>query len=410
MSEKVNMETPMERDNDEINLLDLLIVLLKRKRLILGITFISALITAIVSLIMPPVYRAETSLLPPQPSSSMALQALSQLAGGVAGIGAEVLGIKTPADLYAGLLKSNTVLDRIIDRFKLMELYDKEYRIDARKALLDNIEVNVDKKSNIITISVEDKDPVRAAQMANAFVEELKALTKGLAITEASQRRLFFEEQLKETKLALIKAEEDLKKFQEKTGAIKVEEQAKAVIEGIATLRAQIAAKEVEIKVMKTYSTPYNPDLQRAEEALRAMKAELQKLEAKEGKNPDPLMPTGRMPEVGMEYLRKLRELKFNETLYDLLLKGYETARLDEARDAVVIQVVDKAIPPDKRAKPKRTLMVLVAAFTGFFLSIFIALFIEYKEKASQDPEQKERIEAIRKEINFKINNPFKRK
>jgi tyrosine-protein kinase Etk/Wzc len=410
MSEKVNMETPVERDNDEINLLDLLIVLLKRKRLILGITFMSALITAIVSLIMPPVYMAETSLLPPQPSSSMALQALFQLAGGAAGIGAEVLGIKTPADLYAGLLKSNTVLDRIIDRFKLMELYDKEYRIDAREALLDNIEVNVDKKSNIITLSVEDKDPVRASEMANAFVEELKALTKGLAITEASQRRLFFEEQLKDTKLALIKAEEDLKKFQEKTGAIKVEEQAKAVIEGIATLRAQIAAKEVEIKVMKTYSTPYNPDLQRAEEALRAMKAELQKLEAKEGKNPDPLMPTGRMPEVGMEYLRKLRELKFNETLYELLLQGYETARLDEARDAVVIQVVDKAIPPDKRAKPKRTLMVLVATFTGFFLSIFIAFFIEYKEKASQDPEQKERIEAIRKEINFKINNPFKRK
>jgi tyrosine-protein kinase Etk/Wzc len=410
MSEKVNRETPVERDNDEINLLDLLIVLLKRKRLILGITFISALITAIVSLIMPPVFRAETSLLPPQPSSSMALQALSQLAGGAAGIGAEVLGIKTPADLYAGLLKSNTVLDRIIDRFKLMELYKCKYRTDARKRLLDNIQVSVDKKSNIITISVEDKDPVRAAQMANAFVEELKALTKGLAITEASQRRLFFEEQLKDTRLALIKAEEDLKKFQEKTGAIKVEEQAKAVIEGIATLRAQIAAKEVEIKVMKTYSTPYNPDLQRAEEALRAMKAELQKLEAKEGKNPDPLMPTGRMPEVGMEYLRKLRELKFNETLYELLLKGYETARLDEARDAVVIQVVDKAIPPDKRAKPKRTLMVLVATFTGFFLSIFIAFFIEYKEKASQDPEQKERIEAIRKEINFKINNPFKRK
>jgi tyrosine-protein kinase Etk/Wzc len=410
MSEKVNRETSVERDKDEINLLDLLIVLLKRKRLILGITFISALITAIVSLIMPPVYRAETSLLPPQPSSSMALQALSQLAGGAAGIGAEVLGIKTPADLYAGLLKSNTVLDRIIDRFKLMELYKCKYRSDARKRLSANIQVSVDRKSNIITISVEDKDPVRAAQMANAFVEELKALTKGLAITEASQRRLFFEEQLKDTKLALIKAEEDLKKFQEKTGAIKVEEQAKAVIEGIATLRAQIAAKEVEIKVMKTYSTPYNPDLQRAEEALRAMKAELQKLEAKEGKNPDPLMPTGRMPEVGMEYLRKLRELKFNETLYELLLKGYETARLDEARDAVVIQVVDKAIPPDKRAKPKRTLMVLVATFTGFFLSIFIALFIEYKEKASQDPEQKERIEAIRKEINFKINNPFKRK
>ncbi len=404
------MEAPkVEHTDEEINLLDIFIVLLKRKKLISGITLGIAIITVIVSLIMPPIYIAETRLLPPQASSSMALQALYQFAGGASGIGAEMLGIKTPADLYGGLLQSNTVLDRIIDRFKLMELYNKEYRIDARKALLDNIEIKVDNKSNIITVSVEDKDPVRAADMANAFVEELKNLTKGLALTEASQRRLFFEEQLKETRLALIKAEEELKKFQEKTGAIKVEEQAKAVIEGIATLRAQIAAKEVEIKVMKTYSTPFNPDLQKAEEALRAMKIELQKLEAKEGKNPDPLMPTGRMPEVGIEYLRRLRELKFNETLYELLLKGYEAAKLDEARDAVVIQVVDKAIPPDKRAKPKRTLMVLVATFSGFFLSIFIAFFMEYKEKASQDPEQKERINTIRNYLSFRIKNPFKK-
>lgn len=406
------MEKEKDFATDEINLLDFLIVLLKRKGLIIKTTLGIAIITAIISLIIPPVYRAETRILPPQGSVSSGLGLLSQL-GGETGLSLAggLLGLKTPSDLYAGFLKSNTVLDRIIDRFKLMELYDIEYRVDARKELLDNIDISIDSKSGIITLEVEDKDPERAAQMANAFVEELKNLTRGLAITEASQRRLFFEEELKNTKLSLMKAEEEFKKLQEKTGALKIEKQAEAVIEGIAELRAQIAAKEVELRVMRTYSTPNNPDLQKAEEALRAMKAELRKLEEKGGPNPDPLMPTGRMPEVGIEYIRKLRDLKFNETLYELLTKAYEAARLDEARDAVVIQVIDKAIPPDKRAKPKRTLMVLIAAFTGFFLSVFIAFVAEYREKASEDPENRKRLEFIRDNLKFRIKlpRPFKR-
>jgi uncharacterized protein involved in exopolysaccharide biosynthesis len=395
------MEEKQKQQEDEINLLDYLIVLLKRKRLIIGITFGAALITAIISLIIPPVYRAETKILPPQQSSGVAAQLMGQL-GGLAGIGPETFGIKTPGELYIGMLKSRTVADSIIDRFNLMELYKAKYRDDARKTLVEDVlEATSDKKSGIITVSVEDKDTKRAADMANAFVEELKILTKGLAVTEAAQRRLFFEDQLKDTKEALIKAEEGMKGFQEKTGAFQVEEQAKAIIESIADLRAQIAAKEVEIKVMKTYSTPNNPDLQKTEEALRGLKVELNKLEAKGSSGHDPLMPTGRMPAVGTEYMRKLRDLKFNETLYELLTKQYEAARLDEARDAVVIQVIDKAVPPDKRAKPKRTLMVAIATFTGFFLSVFAAFFMEYKERASNDPQNRERFEALKKYITF---------
>jgi uncharacterized protein involved in exopolysaccharide biosynthesis len=394
---------------DEINILDLFIVLVKRKGLIIKVTLGIAIITAIISFILPPVYRAETRLLPPQSTSSTALETLSSMAGGVAGISAEMLGIKTPGELYAAMLKTNTILDRIIERFKLMKLYGTKYRVDARNRLLNSINISVDKKSGIITLSVEDKDPKMAADIANAFVEELKNLKKGLAITEASQRRLFFEEQLKDTKLALIKAEEEMKRFQEKTGAIQVSEQAKAVIDSIANLRANIAAKEVEIKVMKTYATPYNPDLQKAQEALRAMKAELAKLEAKGGKNPDPLVPTGRMPEIGMEYFRKLRELKFYETLYDLLLKGYEAAKLDEAKEAVVIQVIDKAIPPEKKAKPKRKQMILIATFTGFFLSVFLAFFLEFKGNLKKDPENIKRLETIKEYAKFKLRNPFRR-
>jgi uncharacterized protein involved in exopolysaccharide biosynthesis len=394
----------MDEKREEINLLDYITVLLKWKKLILGITLGSAIITLLISLNMPPIYRAETVILPPQQSgSSLTMALLSQMGSPEIAGAATAFGIKTPSDLYAEMLKSRTITDRVIDKFDLMKLYKVKYRQDARRKLLKETNVKVDRKSGLITISVEDKDPGRAAQMANAFVDELKNLTKGLAITEASQRRLFFEEQLKDVKIALERSEEELKGFGEKTGAIKVDEQAKAIIESIAQLRAQIAAKEVELKVMRTYSTPNNPDLQRAEEALRGLKIELAKLERKGGTNPDPLLPAGRLPEIGTDYMRRLRDLKFNETLYELLTKQYELAKLDEARDAVVIQVMDKAVPPEKKTKPKRRQMVMIATITGFFFSVFAAFFMEYKEKAYSDPNNKERIDRLRKYLRFRL-------
>lgn len=389
-------------NDDEINLLDYLIVLAKRKKLILQITLGAAIITAIISLIMPPIYKAETKILPPQQSSGAASQMLSQL-GAMAGLAGSSLGIKNTNDTYIALLKSRPVLDRIIDRFDLMRLYKTESREAVRNALVGAIRAQDDKKSGIITVGIEDREPKIAADMANAFIEELRNFNKGLAVTEAAQRRLFFEEQLKDTKTALVKAEEAMRGFQEKTGALEVKEQARAVIEGIANLRAQIAAKEVQLKVMKTYATPQNPDFQRTEEELRGLREQLSRLEGRgSSHNPDPLMPTGRMPSVGTEYIRKLRDLKFNETLYELLLKQYEAAKLDEARDATIIQVIEKAVPPEKRIKPKRRQMVMIAMVTGFFFSIFAAFFMEYKERASNDPENRERFEALKKYITFK--------
>lgn len=398
-------ERHVPQQDDEINLLDYLIVLLKQKRLIIGITLGAAVITAIISLIMPPIYRAETRILPPQQGGTgMAAQLLSQFSGAAGLLSGGGLSIKTTNDLYIGLLKSRPVLDNIIDRFDLMKLYKAKYREDARRKLVGALKAQDDKKSGIITIAVEDKEPKRAANMANAFVEELRNLNKGLAVTEASQRRLFFEEQLKDTKEALIKSEEALRGFQEKTGAIKIDEQAKAVIEGIAQLRAQVAAKEVQLKVMRTYATPQNPDLQRAEEELRGMREQLTKLELKgRGHNPDPLMPTSRIPSVGIEYIRKLREFKYHEALYEILLKQLEAAKLDEARDATIIQVIEKAIPPEKRAKPKRKQMVMIATVVAFFLSIFIAFFMEYKERVANAPDNRERLETIKKYFNFRL-------
>jgi uncharacterized protein involved in exopolysaccharide biosynthesis len=387
---------------DEINLLDYLIVLVKRKRLITGITFGAAIITAIISLIMPPIYRAETKILPPEQGSSMAAQLISQF-GGLAGVAGSAVGIKTPDELYIVMLKTRPVIDKIIDRFRLMELYRVRSLEDARKTLSGALEARGDKKSGVITVAVEDRDPKRAADLANAFVEELRNMNKGIAITEASQRRLFFEEQLSDAKASLIKAEESLKGFQEKTGAIKIDEQAKAVVEGIAQLRAQVAAKEVQLKVAKTYATPQNPDIQRIEEELRGLREQVSRLETRSGgHHSDLLMSAGRIPAVGTEYIRKMREFKFNEALYEILIKQYEAARLDEARDAAIIQVLEKAIPPKERVKPKRRQMVMIAGITGFFFSVFAAFLMEYKEKASSDPGNKERLETLKRYAAFR--------
>lgn len=396
-------ENPRTTEDDEINLLDYLIVLAKHKKIVIYMTLGLMVITAIYSLIVSPIYKGETRILPPQQSSSgMASQLLSQLGGAAVGLVGGMMPVRNPNDLYIGLIKSNTVLDRMIDRFDLMSLNKVKYRSAARESLLGALKVTDDKKSGIITVSVEDEDPRRAADMTNAFVEELRRLTKGLAVSEASQRRLFFEEQLEDAKKGLVRSEEAMRGFQEKTGALKIEDQTKAVIEGIAQLRAQIAAREVELRVMRTYSTENNPDVKKTEAAIGGMRAELNKLEKRKGDGHDPLMPTGRMPEVGTEYIRKLRDLKFNETLYELLLKQYEAAKLDEAKEATVIQVIDKAEPPEQRIKPKRRQMVMIAGVVGLFLSIFAAFFLEYMEKSSLNPENRDRFNTLKGYIDVK--------
>jgi tyrosine-protein kinase Etk/Wzc len=395
--------------DEEINLIDYLIIVLKRKWLIVGGTFGFACLIGVLVFLMPNKYVSESRFLPPQQGNSSATAAmLSQLGQGASEIAGSLLGMKIPGDMYVGLLNSRTIIDKIIDRFDLMKRYEPDRffilrlfryrRDDARKKLRDDVmTAAADEKSGIVSISILDQDPKVAAEMTNAFVDELKVMCKGLAITEAAQRRLFFEDQLKDTKANLVKAENEMRGFQEKTGVLQVEAQSQAVIQGIAAVSAQIAAKEVEIKVMKTYSSPSNPDLQRAEESLRSLKVELAKLETKGGSGHDPLMPTGRMPSVEGENVRKLRDLKFNETLYELLIKQYEAAKMDEARDAVVIQVVDRAVPSEKPAKPKRILLILVAIFVGFFLSIFATFGFEMKERASKNPDNTERMEMLRK-------------
>jgi tyrosine-protein kinase Etk/Wzc len=389
------MESRAVPEENGIDLTKLFRVISRRARLILWITAASAVVAVVVSLLLPDYYKAESRILPPpqEKGANLAAQLMGQ-AGGLMALAGGVAPIKSQGEMFLAMMKSRTVLDRIVDRFDLLNLYrlnlfnfdKKRYRQDARKRLLELFSAREERKSGIIILTVEDKDPKRAADMANAFVEELKSLAGGLAISEAGQRRMFFEEQLRHTKESLARAEEEVKAFQQRTGMFQVDAQARAIIEGIARLRAGIAVKEVEAKVLRSFATAQNPDLQRVEEEVRALRSELEKVETSKGSGFDPLMPSGRVPEMGTEYLRRLRQLKYNETLYELLSKQYELAKLDEARDAVVIQMIDRAVLPERKSWPPRAWIVFLATVTALFLSVFIALLLEQPWKKSGKP------------------------
>ena len=380
-------------DDDEISLLDLALVLVKRKKLIFWMTFGLAVLVAIYSLVTPKIYRAETRLLPPK-SAEVGASALLDMATGGA---ASALAGKTPGDLYVGIAKGRTVMDKVIREFKLGEVYGIDNPDRIRAALSANLEAKSDLKTGIISIAVLDRDPVRAADIANGFVEALKDVTSGLAISESAQKRLYYESQIKDVQVSLQKAENDLKSYQERTGIQEAGSQTGALIGTLASIRAQVTAKEVQLRALRAYATGQNPEVKKVQNELAALYAQLEKLEAGQGSGQDPLNPAGGMPQARLEYMRLLREAKFNEYLYGLLQKQFEMAKLGEVKDAAVIQVIDEAVPPQVRFKPKRTLMVLLAAVLGFFLSIFAAFFLEFLENARRDPESAAKLDAFKK-------------
>ena len=388
--------TPANMDDDEINLMDLLLVIAKHNRFIIKLTLSVAVLAVIYALLQPNIYTAKTVILPPQQGASTASMLLGQL-GGLAGLAGGAAGIKSPNDLHIGMLKSRTIADVLIKRFDLQTLWEAKTMEATRKALQGST-VIASGKDGFITIEYSDKDPQFAATIANAYVEELDRLNSTLAVTEASRKRLFFEKQLKGSRANLDAAENALKQTQERTGMIQLDKQGGAIIEAVANVRAQIAAKEVELAAMGAFATPQNPDYRQIQQVIVGLRAQLAKVErdhvAGQG---DVMVPTGKLPETGLEFLRKTRELKYQETLFELLSKQFEIAKIDEAKDASLIQVVDKALVPEKKSKPKRALIVILATMMAFFIGILLAFFKEAAERASLDPASAERMSLLRR-------------
>jgi tyrosine-protein kinase Etk/Wzc len=297
------------------------------------------------------------------------------------------------------MLKSRTVEDAMLDRFHLVELFRVKQRSDARKKLENVVDIDSGAKDGLIRISVTDRNPQRAAEMANGYVEEFKRLSATLAVTEASQRRLFFEQQLGQAKDNLARAEEDLKKTGQKTGLMQLDSQTRATIELLANLRGQIAAKEVEISGMRSFATSENPDLQMAEQQLAGLRSQEAKMGAASEGATNALIPKGNMQEAGIEYIRRLRDVKYFETIFDLLARQYEVAKVDEARQGATVQIVDRAVVPDRKSAPQRTLIVLGAAVLGLFFGAVWAFAKEGLTRLSNNPMEQSRMELLKKSI-----------
>ena len=383
-------------DEDGIALMDILLTLAKHKKKIILYPIAFGVAGLLISLSMQAVFKANTKILPPQQSQSTASAMLSQL-GGLAGGAGAALGIKNPSDLYIAMLKSRALTDKLISRFDLQKRYQAKMMESTRKMLETNSTIAAG-KDGLIAIEVEDKDPKIAMAITNAYVEELTLLTSRFALTEASQRRLFFEKQLELAKDKMIAAETTLAKGIDSKGILSVDGQSKAVVETAARLRAAVSAKEIQIKAMQAFVTPNNNEYKRAYQELLGMQQELGKLE-----NGNPLAAAPRASDAagGPSSIQILRDVKYYQMLYDLLAKQYEVARLDEAKDIPLIQVLDKAIEPERKFKPQRALITLAAAMFGLIVAL-IAAFVAEASAAPKTPEQEEKWRQLKKYLSLR--------
>lgn len=391
-----HLEATSAQASDEIRLVDILLVVAHNRRMIMTAVFFTAVATALISLLLPNIYTATARILPPQQGQSTVSMLLGQL-GGLGSLAGKDLGAKSPSAIYVGMLNSRTVSDELIRRFDLNAIYRTPRMSDARSTLADASQISVE-ADGLISISVDATDPKLATNLANGYVEELRKLTSTLSITEASQRRLFFEQQLKAAKDDMSKAEEALKTTQERTGLIELGTQPRMIIESVGMIRAEVAAKQVELRSVQSFATAQNPYVVRIKEEIAALQSQLAELERPHvGKEGDIQVPTGNVPSVGLEYIRKYRDVKYYETLYEIIAKQYEAARIDEAKDSGVVQILDPAVIPDKRSKPKRSILVLLAGMLAGILATIYAFVKTALQKAVQDPEESSRWDELKK-------------
>lgn len=365
---------------DEISLLDLLQVIADNLRLLILGPLAAGVVALGISFVIKPTFTATTTFLPPQQQQSAATSMLQSL-GALGGVASLATGLKNPADQYVALTGSRSVKDALIEKFKLTERYDVRLVHDARKGLDQNTRISTN-KNGLISVEVDDHEPPVAAAIANAYVEELSRLMGRLALTEAQERRAFFEGQLKKAKEGLIAAEIALKATGISESAVKASPT--AAVGAVASLMAQVAAKEVQISAMRGYLVESAPEFQRAQAELSALRSQLSRTEKDTASNGG-----------GGNYVTKYRDFKYFETLFELMAKQYEIARIDESREGAVIQVVDKAIPPERKAKPKRG---LIAALTAILMGFLLLLFVFLRQglrNAAEQPESAARMAQL---------------
>lgn len=375
-----------------IKLLELLQVLAKRKMLIIKMCSIALIASVAYSLSLPNIYSATAKILPPQKESGGGISALIGQAGGLASLAAGGLG--GGGDLYVGILKSRSVNDAVVERLDLVNHFKAENAEAARRSLEGAVKVQAG-KDGIISITAEDKSPEMSSVLANTFVEELGKITVRLNLSKAGTERLFLEQRLKLVKKDLKNAEDDLKSYAQQNKIVQVESQAKASIEGIARMKGELASKEVQLSVLRSTRTDESAEVKALATGVQRLKGEISRLSGSNSGG-EGIPSVGAVPGVGLEYSRKMRELKTQEAIFEQLSKQYEMAKLTEAKDSSSFQILDSAVIPVHKVKPKRSMIVIYWIVSAFLVSALSAFLLEYLEKMPE--EDKELLDSIKRQ------------
>ena len=370
-------------DDDEISLLDLLQVVMDNLRLLVIGPLLAGLVALGVTFAIPPTFTATTKFMPPQQQQSSAASLLAGL-GALGGLAGAATGLKNPNDQFVAFLKSESMANTLIDKFNLMARYEAKFKVDARTALY-GATIIATGKDGLITITFDDKDPVFAAQMANAYVAELGKMLNRLVLTEAQNRRFFFEKQLTDTKDNLTKAEVALRKSGVNITALKSNPQ--AALTAVAELQAQIVAQEIKLSSMRGYLAESAPDFKQAQTELAALRQQFSRLEK----------PAAAVSGSDADYVARFRDVKYYETLFELFAKQFELAKLDEARENNAIQVVDVALAPERKSKPKKALTAVVTTFAAVMILLLFVFIRKAMQGAAKTPETAEKMSSLRR-------------
>jgi tyrosine-protein kinase Etk/Wzc len=380
-----NLPMGMQEADDEISLLDLLQTIVDNLRLLVLGPLAFGFLALGYSFTIPPTYTAKTQFLPPQQQQSAAASLLASL-GSLGGLAGAVGGIKNPTDQFIAYMKSVTLQDTLIDRFKLLERYEAKTKTDARQALSGRVRV-ASGKDGLMSVEVDDKNPKFAAELANAYVEEVAKLLSKLATTEAQQRRLFFEKQLSIAKDKLIQSEIALKATGVSETVLK-SNPASAVV-AVAGLQASVTAQEIKIGAMRGYLAESAPDFKLAMSELSNLRAQLAKREK------DSPATVGKATTEG-DYISKYREYKYHETLFELFSRQFELAKVDEAREGAVIQVLDAAEAPERKTKPKKAMIAMIATLASLFALLLFVFVRQALLNAGQDSESAKKMTQLK--------------
>ena len=398
-------------DDSGARQVDRLRLIWKRRKFLVRAGTVALVASTVVAFLIPKSYTSTAQLMPPDPQSSGGMAMMAAMAtktgGDLGTIAGDLLGLKSSGALFIGVLRSETSQDRLIQQFDLRKVYGTRLMVDARTTLDENTAISEDRKSGIVTISVTDHSPQRAAALANAYVDQLNSLVSELSTTSARRERVFLEERLKVVKGDLDDASNQLAQFSSKNSTLDIQQEGKAMLDAAGTIAGEMIAAQSELEGLRQIYTDNNSRVRALNARVAELRKQLEKLGGAQAKDAEPAAtPSGpsadpapaqvgglpyptirNLPLLGAKYGDYYRRAKIEETVYELLTEQFELAKVQEAKETPSVKVLDPARVPEKKSSPHRLQIILLGTFLGSALSVmWVVGSARWEEFDPKDP------------------------